>query len=118
MAATKISSVVDFPLEGLDLNPYVPKPKGPPPTPESPLGNGLYQSNGCFSLGNWKHRASFKKHIVSSTSHKTATLNGEQEQNGMIYDLYAVCNHHGKDMLGGHYTGKVASVNSHIGWLN
>lgn len=22
-----------------------------------------------------------------------------------VYDLYAVCNHHGKDMQGGHYTG-------------
>lgn len=23
-----------------------------------------------------------------------------------VYDLYAICNHHGQDLQGGHYTGK------------
>lgn len=26
-----------------------------------------------------------------------------------VYDLYAVCNHHGQDLQLGHYTGKVGS---------
>lgn len=24
-----------------------------------------------------------------------------------VYDLYAICNHHGSDLQGGHYTGKM-----------
>jgi uncharacterized UBP type Zn finger protein len=104
----KLSSVVDFPVEALDLGPHVAKrSKGN----ETGLHNGGMNPvsspmNGCFGLGNWKHRASFKKHFVSSANNKSANPNvqlGGDES--MIYDLYAVCNHHGKDVLGGHYTG-------------
>jgi hypothetical protein len=105
---------VDFPVEGLDLGPHVAKQS------KQPIENGVMVNgalnlnpapspvNGCFGLGNWKNRASFKKHIVSSTTNYK-TVNGNLQngsEDGMIYDLYAVCNHHGKDMVVGHYTGK------------
>jgi len=110
IAAMKLSSVVDFPIEGLDLGPHVAKRSNK--AIENGLHNGgLNQAsspiNGCFGLGNWKHRASFKKHFVSST-HNNKSANGNAQgtsDESMLYDLYAVCNHHGKDVLGGHYTG-------------
>lgn len=105
----KLSSVVDFPIDGLDLGPHVAKRSK---ANENGLANGgLNQAsspiNGCFGIGNWKHRASFKKNLVSSTTNNKASTVHVQNggEDNMIYDLYAVCNHHGKDVLGGHYTG-------------
>jgi ubiquitin carboxyl-terminal hydrolase 31 len=33
----------------------------------------------------------------------------QQLEDKHVYDLYAVCNHHGKDLQGGHYTGEFFS---------
>lgn len=30
-----------------------------------------------------------------------------------VYDLYAICNHHGRDLQGGHYTGNSLVVSSY-----
>lgn len=108
-AATKISSVVDFPVEGLDLGPHVTRRNRP--SDNNTVNSGLNQAsspvNGCFGIGNWKHRASFKKQISSAVTNNR--LNSANSANSspdeIVYDLYAVCNHHGKDVLGGHYTG-------------
>lgn len=27
-----------------------------------------------------------------------------------VYDLYAICNHHGQDLQGGHYTGNITQI--------
>ncbi|XP_062977595.1 ubiquitin carboxyl-terminal hydrolase 43 [Elgaria multicarinata webbii] len=63
----KLSTLVHFPLRGLDMAPHVAK-----------------RSRGS-KWGTWKH----------------PTLEGGQCN--FLYDLYAVCNHHGS-MQGGHYT--------------
>jgi ubiquitin carboxyl-terminal hydrolase 31 len=121
-AVTKLSSIVDFPTDGLDLCPHISKRSrggqdvgGVSTTPT----NGSFTSsqasspmNGCFGLGSWKHRASFKKHLTSTVSNgRMNNMNGfhngfsfEDGNSGVLYDLFAVCNHHGKDLQGGHYT--------------
>lgn len=69
----KLSTLVHFPLRGLDMAPHVAK-----------------RSRGGSKWGPWKH----------STQ--------EGGQCSFLYDLYAVCNHHGS-MQGGHYTGEFAN---------
>ncbi|CAN9510529.1 unnamed protein product [Ophioblennius macclurei] len=77
----KLSTVVRFPLTGLDMAPHVVKRS---------------QSMKNLSLGpstpSWKH--------PSSHHHQAADMILPHEY---LYDLYAVCNHHG-GMHGGHYT--------------
>ncbi|KAF7249168.1 Ubiquitin carboxyl-terminal hydrolase 43, partial [Varanus komodoensis] len=63
----KLSTLVHFPLRGLDMAPHVAK-----------------RSRGS-KWGTWKHTSM------------------EGGQCNFLYDLYAVCNHHGS-MQGGHYT--------------
>ncbi|KAH0629576.1 hypothetical protein JD844_011750 [Phrynosoma platyrhinos] len=63
----KLSTLVRFPLRGLDMAPHVAK-----------------RSRGS-KWGAWKHPTP------------------EDSQCNFLYDLYAVCNHHGS-MQGGHYT--------------
>nr|XP_028572996.1 ubiquitin carboxyl-terminal hydrolase 43 isoform X2 [Podarcis muralis] len=63
----KLSTLVHFPLRGLDMAPHVAK------------------RNRGSKWGPWKHSAL------------------ESGQCNFLYDLYAVCNHHGS-MQGGHYT--------------
>ncbi|KAI1233593.1 hypothetical protein IHE44_0004026 [Lamprotornis superbus] len=80
----KLQNMVKFPLSGLDMTPHVVK-----------------RSQSSWSLpSHW------------SPWRKPYGLGRDPED--YIYDLYAVCNHHGT-MQGGHYTGKcpaVLSVNS------
>ena len=73
---TKLHTLVDFPVNGLDLTPYLEvRQKSPSKTPST------------HGWGTWgRGRAS-----------STSTL----DEN--VYDLYAVCNHLG-GMSGGHYT--------------
>lgn len=129
-SVTKISSVVDFPVEGLDLYPHVSKRNQINETLDRNLASLNSQAsspmNGCFGIGSWK-RASFKKHLASANAHNRMNgyagggigfstngfSNGVDEvdgvngaNSGLIYDLFAVCNHHGKDLQSGHYTGK------------
>ncbi|CAG7833786.1 unnamed protein product [Allacma fusca] len=113
-SATKISSVVEFPVEGLDLTPHISRRSkiGPDSNICGNIGSLNQVSspiNGCFSLGHWK-RASFKKHLPSANLHNRVSssqgsqVNHPEDRDHFLYDLYAVCNHHGKDVQGGHYT--------------
>ncbi len=79
----KLSTLVRFPLTGLDMAPHVAKRS---------------QSMRNLSLGAWQ--PSWKQ--TSGQHHQPADMILPHDY---LYDLYAVCNHHG-GMHGGHYTGK------------
>lgn len=76
----KLSTLVKFPLAGLDMAPHVAqRSTGPKASP-----------------GPWP--PSWKQPACLPTSYPP----------DFLYDLYAVCNHHGS-LQGGHYTGEPAS---------
>lgn len=77
----KLSTLVRFPLTGLDMAPHMVKRS---------------QSMRNLNLGAWP--PSWKQ---PSGHHQPADLTLPHDYQ---YDLYAVCNHHG-GMHGGHYTG-------------
>lgn len=78
----KLSTLVRFPLMGLDMAPHVVK---------------RTQSMRNLNLGAWA--PSWKQ--PSGQHHQPADMTLPHDY---LYDLYAVCNHHG-GMHGGHYTG-------------
>lgn len=78
----KLSTLVRFPLTGLDMAPHVVKRS---------------QSMKNLNSGAWPQ--SWKQ--PSGKDHQSAEA---VLPNDYLYDLYAVCNHHG-GMHGGHYTG-------------
>lgn len=82
----KLQNMVRFPLTGLDMTPHVVK-----------------RSHSSWSLpSHW------------SPWRRPYGLGRDPED--FIYDLYAVCNHHGT-MQGGHYTGdRAAAALRHHGW--
>lgn len=86
----KLSTLVHFPMTGLDMAPHVVKRS---------------QSMKNLNLGAWP--PSWKQ--PSGKHHQPADLILPHDY---LYDLYAVCNHHG-GMHGGHYTGKVLDVTIH-----
>jgi ubiquitin carboxyl-terminal hydrolase 31 len=108
---SKISSFVEFPLEGLDLSPHV---FGRSVSPLSASALSLATPiNSCFGLS-WKQR-SFKKPRPPSLNNRLRRPEQPPlEPPPMTYDLFAVCNHHGKDLQGGHYTGKITFKNIFI----
>ncbi|CAK6953403.1 ubiquitin carboxyl-terminal hydrolase 43a [Scomber scombrus] len=77
----KLSTLVHFPLTGLDMAPHVVKRS---------------QSMRNLNMGAWP--PSWKQ--SSGQHHQPADMNLPHDY---LYDLYAVCNHHG-GMHGGHYT--------------
>ncbi|XP_062304881.1 ubiquitin carboxyl-terminal hydrolase 43a [Osmerus eperlanus] len=76
----KLSTLVRFPLAGLDMAPHVVK-----------------RSQSTRSLGPWPP-AAWKQAPGAAPQHPEMGL-----PPNYLYDLYAVCNHHG-GMHGGHYT--------------
>lgn len=73
---TKLHTLVDFPLTGLDMNSHLePRPKKPTPDAHT------------LGWGTWRRQ-------------RASSVTGMDEN---LYDLYAVCNHTG-GMSGGHYT--------------
>ena len=100
-SSNKLSTLVDFPLEGYDMSPFVTnnskchelqdQEPQPPSGPEQDSHN--YQNVLTSVL------SSFKKDKVDS---QTNPVQGRPSN--FVYDLYAVCNHHGDDLQGGHYT--------------
>ena len=78
----KLSTLVRFPLAGLDMAPHVVK-----------------RSQSMRSLGPWPPPAR-KQAPGAAPQHPDMGLPPDY-----LYDLYAVCNHHG-GMHGGHYTGE------------
>lgn len=82
-ATTKLTTMVEFPLEGFDMSPHVANRTAQ----SSAHMNGTTVSLAGTNWSPWKRP-------------KSHTL----RQDDYVYDLYAVCNHHGKDLQGGHYT--------------
>lgn len=83
---TKLTTFVKCPYSGLDLHPYV-----------APRNNSMQSSHNSLALWSpWKR----------SRSHPYA------KSEEYVYDLCAVCNHHG-NIHGGHYTGKVSVMFIH-----
>ena len=102
-ASNKLSIMVDCPLESYDMKPFVTKsssskspvdsqPEHQPSSTTSPPPPPPPPSSGPQNL--WTNL--FKK------SDKADTY--IPDKNSFVYDLYAVCNHHGEDLQGGHYT--------------
>ncbi|KAK3519911.1 hypothetical protein QTP70_006662 [Hemibagrus guttatus] len=81
----KLSTLVRFPLTALDMAPH------------------MVKRNNCTRLPN-----TWKQHLHQRTE-------TGQNPEDFLYDLYAVCNHHG-GMHGGHYTGSTSSSMSNH-WL-
>jgi len=85
----KLSTMVEFPMESFDMSPNMARPPldaATAPEAATVTSNGLKVLS-AFSP--WKH---------------PKRLRGFGDENDCMYDLYAVCNHHGADLQGGHYT--------------
>nr|XP_045594120.1 ubiquitin carboxyl-terminal hydrolase 31-like isoform X1 [Procambarus clarkii] len=80
--SSKLSTAVKFPLTGFDISEHV---------ASKPINTHTNSSVDSSVLGGvwspWKRPKRFIPHSDDN-----------------VYDLYAVCYHHGKDMQGGHYT--------------
>ncbi len=96
--ANKLSTLVEFPLEGFDMSPNVAKSPGSPTAGTTEASAGSQPSSSDHSnplnkmfnpLSVWKHPKRF--------------LNARNDDD-YVYDLYAVCNHHGTNLQSGHYT--------------
>ena len=80
--------MVEFPLENFDMSPNMARARSAdqPDNPHQAAAQGL-KALSAFSP--WKHPKRFR-------------LTGSGEDT--TYELYGVCNHHGTDLQGGHYT--------------
>ena len=86
---TKLSTLVVFPLNGLDMN--------------------LYLSNNGNSVTSLDGVEMYADHL--SPWQKSKSREGLSKSEDNIYDLYAVCNHHG-NMQAGHYTAYCKSIDN------
>jgi ubiquitin carboxyl-terminal hydrolase 31 len=96
-ASNKLSTLVEFPLEGCDMSPFVTtrneQPLEQPPAQQPPMEQPVHNV--------WSNvLSSFKKD--KSTAPEQSPV--QPQKACFVYDLYAVCNHHGDDLQGGHYT--------------
>ena len=83
ISANKLETLVEFPLEGFDMSPNMARAAEPGPSSPEAQPSSLKTT---FSP--WKHPKRFRAYDREET----------------VYELYSVCNHHGSDLLGGHYT--------------
>lgn len=100
-STNKLTTMVEFPFEGFDMSPNVTKTPSPtgsnqeqqptsspiPPAPNSETGPNTMKM--LTALSPWRHPKRFPIH---------------RNNEDYMFDLYAVCNHHGSDLQGGHYT--------------
>ena len=99
--------MVDCPLESYDMKPFVTK---------SHPNAGMPDQNGDGTNAE-PAEPETNGSAVPTTQTQTQNLwtnffkksdKAEQsiipDKNSFVYDLYAVCNHHGEDLQGGHYT--------------
>lgn len=98
-ATNKLSTMVDFPLESFDMSLNVMKSSNKPQQEVSSnmVGGQMKDDNTnglkmWTTLSPWKHPKRFPNQ------------NRRDDEENYMYDLYAVCNHHGSDLQGGHYT--------------
>ena len=126
-SSNKLSTMVDCPLEGYDMSPFVTNNCQQSQTNNTAKVNNPTSSN--FDLQEstttntstqtsnmWTNVfSSFKKEKNISSNEPMSIQPQEQPQKeagtvdeaaglNSAYDLYAVCNHHGDDLQGGHYT--------------
>lgn len=90
--SSKLSTTVKFPLCGFDISEHVaskPNNTHTNSTTETSVLGGVWSP--------WKRPKRLVHHSEDS-----------------VYDLHAVCYHHGKDMQGGHYTGKFHEDNTYV----
>ncbi|XP_074094318.1 ubiquitin carboxyl-terminal hydrolase 31 [Cotesia typhae] len=82
-STSKLTMLVDFPLFGFDMTPHL-------------AHGGIQNHTNNATLGSlgW---SPWKK---PRTRQHSAPIKYEDN----VYDLYAICNHHGQDLQGGHYT--------------
>ena len=81
-STSKLTMLVDFPLYGFDMTPHL-------------AHNGVTSQHNVATLGRlglspWKKPRPRQQNLP------------KYDEN--VYDLYAICNHHGQDLQGGHYT--------------
>ncbi|XP_001606702.2 ubiquitin carboxyl-terminal hydrolase 31 isoform X1 [Nasonia vitripennis] len=84
-STSKLTMLVDFPLYGFDMTPHLAR--------NGVQAQQLSQVTTTTVGIGWP---TFKKH----TSKQQPVTNYDNN----VYDLYAICNHHGQDLQGGHYT--------------
>ena len=114
----KLSIMVEFPLENCDMSPFVTereplKGSNPASGPNgtTPINPASTAAEAKVAGGTTKLTALFTRTTARKSSSEangaTASPPAEAKINDRrnnIYDLYAVCNHHGEDLQGGHYT--------------
>ena len=123
----KLSTAVEFPLEGFDMTPNmthrssgssdesanvanggataVSPTENTVPAPQPPVAsNGLKMWNTLSA--SWRKSQRRSSHPPPSLPPQLPqdSIASSVESNNNIYDLYAVCNHHGSDLQSGHYT--------------
>jgi len=106
-STNKLTTMVDFPMESLDMTPSVVKSEKNVTEPKKTENEGPPSSGGesapirmLNALSLWRSRRSSSRSAATSGASLSAGRNEEE----YLYDLYAVCNHHGSDLQGGHYT--------------
>ncbi|KAL7300267.1 hypothetical protein TKK_0006903 [Trichogramma kaykai] len=91
-ATSKLTMLVDFPLYGFDMTPHLARNGVQSQSIPLPSHHTVSNGNGLGTLG-W---SPWKK--------PRARPNNLHKYDETVYDLYAICNHHGQDLQGGHYT--------------
>jgi ubiquitin carboxyl-terminal hydrolase 31 len=137
-SSNKLSTMVECPLEGYDMSPFVTNNSKAPSNSALPNGSEIPQpqveTHQTTTSNMWTNvLSSFKKDNNKNSSngsggtnnntgngnatepmdqqpqkeapgHEQAPATETTESPNFAYDLYAVCNHHGDDLQGGHYT--------------
>ena len=97
-SSNKLDTMVEFPLDQFDMGPNMARHQqegstatASPPVPESQQSNITNGLKALSAFSPWKNPKRFPRYGGG----------GEEETK---YELYGVCNHHGTDLQGGHYT--------------
>lgn len=107
-ASNKLSIMVDCPLESYDMKPFVTKsssPKSPVDSQSSQQHEPENQPSSTVSPPPPPPPSSGPQNLWTNLFKKSDKADTYiPDKNSFVYDLYAVCNHHGEDLQGGHYT--------------